>query len=191
LFNPQRKRRLARRIPGKGVSVAAENVDIDISELDEKVSKGGKSPSKGVGKKLIILLAGLLVILGVGGYFGYTMFFQEKGKGEKQAQKEKKGKEKMVLIAMDPFILNLVDPGRHLKVNLQLELVDEKEEPKVKERIPKLRDIIIMLLSSKTLDAVSSPEGKFQLKDEILLRVNQAMEKEMFKNVYFTEFVMQ
>jgi flagellar FliL protein len=97
----------------------------------------------------------------------------------------------MVLIAMDPFILNLVDPGRHLKVNLQLELVDEKEEPKVKERIPKLRDIIIMLLSSKTLDAVSSPEGKFQLKDEILLRVNQAMEKEMFKNVYFTEFVMQ
>lgn len=159
--------------------------------LIEGTSGEPKAPSKGLGKKLIIILSGLIIILGVGGYLGYTMFFQDKGKGEKQGQKEKKGKEKMILIPLDPFILNLADPGRHLKVAIQLELVDEKEEPKVKERIPKLRDIIIMLLSSKTLEMVSSPEGKFQLKDEILLRINQAMEKEMFRNVYFTDFVMQ
>jgi flagellar FliL protein len=167
----------------KGIGVEEEKEDI----LIEGSSEDAKPPSKGLGKKLFILLGGLILILGVGGYLGYTMFFQEKG--EKQTQKEKKGK--VVLVALDPFILNLADPGRHLKVSLQLELMDEKEEPKVKERVPKLRDIIILLLSSKTMDSVSSPEGKFQLKDEILLRINQAMEKEMFRNIYFTDFVMQ
>lgn len=97
----------------------------------------------------------------------------------------------MTLVSLEPFILNLADPGRHLKVALQFELNDEKDELKVKDRTPKLRDMIIMLLSSKSVDSVSSAEGKFQLKDEILLRANQAMGKELFKNVYFTDFVMQ
>jgi flagellar protein FliL len=175
----------------KGAGVDAENVDITINESEEGSAKQKKSPSKGPGLKMIIILGGILVLLGAGGYFGYTLLFQEKTKGTKAAHKENKGKEKMVLVALDPFILNLADPGRHLKATIQFELNDEKDEIKVKEQTPKLRDVIIMLLSSKTLDAVSSPEGKFQLKDDILLRANQAMEKEMFKNVYFTDFVMQ
>lgn len=160
--------------------------------LEGTPENGKKPPAKGGSKKILILIGGILLLLGIGGFFGYTMFFaKEKSKGGKEAIKEAKGKEKMVILPMEPFILNLADPGRHLKVAIQLELNDEKDEAKVKERIPKLRDIIIMLLSSKTTDAVSSPEGKFQLKDEILLRANQAMEKEMFRNVYFTDFVMQ
>jgi flagellar FliL protein len=175
----------------KGAGVDAEKEDIMIVEKEEASPKEKKSPPNGLGKKMFILLGGIIVLLGVGGYLGYTMVFQEKTKGVKSAQKENKGKEKMVLVALDPFILNLSDPGRHLKVSIQMELLDENDEIKIKERNPKLRDIIIMLLSSKTIDSVSSPEGKFQLKDEILLRANQAMEKEMFKNVYFTDFVMQ
>jgi len=169
----------------------AEKNDIMINENGDDLAGSPKAPPKGVGKKMIILLGGLVLVLGFGGYFGYTLFFQEKDKGAKVSHKEKKEPEKMTLIALEPFILNLSDPGRHLKVAIQLELKDAKDEQKVKERTPKLRDIIIMLLSSKTVDSVSSPEGKFQLKDEILLRANQAMEKELFKNVYFTDFVMQ
>jgi flagellar protein FliL len=78
-----------------------------------------------------------------------------------------------------------------LKVAIQFELKEAKDEALVKERAPKLRDLVIMLISSKTVEAVSSAEGKFQLKDEILLRANQAMEKETFRNIYFTDFVMQ
>ncbi len=164
--------------------------DIMINENGGDQSGSPKPPSKGLGKKMIILLGGLALILGVGGYFGYTLFFQD-SHGAKASHKENKEPEKIAIIALDPFILNLYDPGRHLKVAIQLELKDAKDEVQVKERTPKLRDIIIMLLSSKTVDSVSSPEGKFQLKDEILLRANQAMGKELFKNVYFTDFVMQ
>ena len=166
----------------------SEKEDIIIGEMEEG-SEAQKAPSKGLGMKMMIILGGLVLVLGVGGYLGYTFFFQEKGKAKKV--QEQKTKEKMVLFSMEPFVLNLSDPGRHLKVAVQFELLHEKDELKAKERAPKLRDTLIMLFSSKTTDSVSSPEGKLQLKDEILLRANQAMDREVFSNVYFTEFVMQ
>jgi flagellar protein FliL len=166
-----------------------EKEDIMIDEMDEGSSENSKAPAKGLGLKMMIILGGLVFILGAGGYFGYTLFFLEKGKAEKV--KEQKGKEKMVLFSMDPFVLNLSDPGRHLKVSVQFELLRQDDESKVREKAPKLRDTLILLFSSKTAESVSTAEGKFQLKDEILLRANQAMDKEVFKNVYFTDFVMQ
>ena len=166
-----------------------EKEDIMIDEMEEGSSEPKKASSKGLGMKMMIILGGLILVLCAGGYLGYALLFLEKGKAEKV--QEQKAKEKMVLFSMDPFVLNLSDPGRHLKVAVQFELLREADESKVKERAPKLRDTLIMLFSSKTTDSVSSPEGKFQLKDEILLRANQAMDKEVFKNVYFTDFVMQ
>jgi flagellar protein FliL len=168
-----------------------EKDEVMIEEPGEESPEVKKSSKKGLGKKMLILLGVIILLLGAGGYVGYSMLFQEKNKEAKIVQKENKEKEKMILLALDPFILNLSDPGRHLKVTVQFELNNEKDELKVKERTPKLRDIIIMLLSSKTVDSVSSPEGKFQIKDEILLRANQAMDREVFRNVYFTDFVMQ
>jgi flagellar protein FliL len=163
--------------------------DIMIDDTEESSAEVEKPSSKGLGMKKMIILGGLILVLCAGGYFGYTMLFAEKSKGERS--QGKKANEKMVLFSMDPFVLNLSDPGRHLKVAVQFELFREEDELKVKERGPKLRDTLIMLFSSKTTDSVSSPEGKFQLKDEILLRANQAMEREVFRNVYFTDFVMQ
>jgi flagellar protein FliL len=166
-----------------------EKEDIMIDEMEEGSPGAEKAPSKGLGMKMMIILGGLILVLCAGGYFGYTLLFMEKGKAEKV--QDKKAKEKMVLFSMDPFVLNLSDPNRHLKVAVQFELLREEDELKVKEKGPKLRDTLIMLFSSKTTDSVSSAEGKFQLKDEILLRANQAMDREVFKNVYFTDFVMQ
>jgi flagellar protein FliL len=171
--------------------MSPEKDDILIDGEGTDSPEPAKPSKKGLGKKMIILLGAAVVLMGAGGYFGYTLFFQEHTKTAQEAKKEKKTNEKMVLLPLDPFILNLSDPGRHLKVAIQFELKEAKDEALVKERAPKLRDLVIMLISSKTVDAVSSPEGKFQLKDEILLRANQAMEKETFRNIYFTDFVMQ
>ncbi|MEW6184295.1 MAG: flagellar basal body-associated protein FliL [Thermodesulfobacteriota bacterium] len=165
--------------------------DILIDEMQEDFSESKAEPSKGLGKKLLILMAGLVLFLGVGGYLGYILLWGERGVSGPGGIAAQKTKEKTVLFSLEPFILNLSDPGRHLKVAVQFELLSKEDETKVREGTPKLRDTIIMLLSSKTTEAVSSPEGKFQLKDEILLRSNQAFNKEIFKNVYFTDFVMQ
>jgi flagellar FliL protein len=171
--------------------MVAEKDDIMIDDEAAEGGEGKPSPAKGGGKKKLFILIGLVLILGAGGFFGYTLLMGGKGeKGKVEAAHEKE-KGKPVLLVLEPFILNLAEPGRHLKVAVQLELVRKEDEEWVKEGTAKLRDAVILLLSSKTAEAVATPEGKFQLKDEILLRANQAMKKEVFKNVYFTEFVMQ
>lgn len=145
-------------------------------------------PARQGSKNLIIVVLILLVALG-GGAAAYVLVFNT---GTAESRKEEKKNTKTALIALDPFVLNLSEHGRFLKVTMQLEIADAAQQQSVAEKIPQLRDAIITLVSSKSAESVSSPEGKFQLKDELLLRANQAIGKAvMFKNLYFTEFVMQ
>lgn len=146
----------------------------------EKTKKGGS-------KKLLIII--LCAALALGG--GIAYFMLSKGKAGNSAHQDKKEESKSVLVALDPFVLNLADYGRFLKVTIQLEVADPSYQQSVTEKVPQLRDAVITLISSKSAESVSSAEGKFQLKDELLLRANQAMGKDVFKNLYFTEFVMQ
>jgi len=140
--------------------------------------------------KLLILIAGALVIVLGAGVATYMLLFSGKGKAE-GSHKEAKTNEKIALFSLEPFVLNLSEQGRFLKVTMQFELANPAYQQIVSERVPHMRDAIITLLSSKSSEIISSPEGKLQLKDELLLRANQAAGKDVFKNLYFTEFVMQ
>jgi flagellar FliL protein len=150
----------------------------------------GEQPKKKGSKMMIIIIGVLVIVLGAGGFVGYKLFAS---KPDAEAEKKKVEETKTTTVALDPFVLNLADRGRYLKVTIQLEVADESLVEKVEAKTPQLRDTIITLVSSKSINSISSPEGKFQLKDEILFRANQVMggEKEAFKNLYFTEFVMQ
>lgn len=158
-------------------------------EKDDLQEEVPRAPKKG-GKTLIIIIAAAALVLGAGGFVGYKLMAGKTGGEEKVAAVKE---EKTSMIALDPFVLNLADHGRYLKVTIQFEISDESLLEMVKSKTPQLRDTIITLVSSKTLGSISSPEGKFQLKDEVLFRANQVMgtEKDIFRNLYFTEFVMQ
>jgi len=154
-------------------------------EEESKPKKKGKS-------KLLIIIIAAVVLLGGGGFFAYTKFFAKPKPAEAEQQQQQQVKEEQpVLFALDPFVVNLSERGRFLKCTMQLELIDKSYEDLAKEKTPPIRDAIITLISSKTADSITTPEGKFQLKDEILMRANAAVGKDIFKNVYFTEFVMQ
>ncbi len=159
-------------------------------ETQETQEAQAEQPKKSKGGlKLLIIIIGASLLFGAGGFVSYMLV---SGKGEVAEHKEEKKQEEMsVLVPLEPFVVNLSAPGRYLKVTMQFELVDSSYESMVTQRMPILRDAVITLLSSKSTESVSGPEGKFQLKDEILFRANQAMGKEVFKNLYFTEFVMQ
>ncbi len=145
------------------------------------------------GKLKIIIIALIVLIIGLGSGFGaYTMFIGKKGKTvDATHEKSAKDAAKIELLALDPFVMNLAEQNRFLKLSVQFELADKAYQQMATEKIPLLRDAIIILVSSKSYTSVTTPEGKFQLKDEILLRANQAMGKDVFKNLYFTEFVTQ
>jgi flagellar protein FliL len=54
-----------------------------------------------------------------------------------------------------------------------------------------VRDTILILLSSKDVASLRTPQGKFQLRDELTLRVNALLPKGGVRSAYFTEFVVQ
>ncbi len=146
-------------------------------------------PAKKSNKSLFLVIGIIVLALG-GGVGAYILFFAGKGAHE-EAKHEQKKEVKTALVALDSFVLNLAEQGRFLKVTMQFELADAADQPLVTEKTPQLRDAIITLVSSKSAESVSSPEGKIQLKDELLLRANQSVGRDVFKNLYFTEFVMQ
>ncbi|GBD39478.1 hypothetical protein HRbin37_01760 [bacterium HR37] len=149
----------------------------EIKEPEKNEKKGGK------GKLLVIAV--VLVAAAAGGFFGYKKFLKS------PHAKEEDKPVKTVLFALDPLILNLREPNRFLKLSAQFELSDPSYEPLVSSKVPQLRDMIITFVSSKSVESILTPEGKIQLKDEILLRANQVIGKNVFSNVYFTEFVTQ
>ena len=94
-------------------------------------------------------------------------------------------------VALPPFVVNLADPNarRYLKVVLEVEMTSNPEL--LEDNKAKIRDALLMLLSSKTSQDLSTLEGKILLRKEIVDRLNQAIGQAKVARVYFTDFVIQ
>ena len=98
------------------------------------------------------------------------------------------------IVAYPPFLLNLADPGgsRYLKISLSLELSKEKNFPaEVGTKEPRIKDIIINILASKTYEEISTQQGKIALKQEMMRRLNTVMSGGRITDIYITEFIVQ
>jgi flagellar protein FliL len=96
-----------------------------------------------------------------------------------------------VLVPLETFLVNLAGArgNKLLKVNMELEVEDGKVVEEIEKRKPQIRDIVIILLSSKTLEQVQAKEGKDQIRNEIRDRLNSFLVKGRIKQVLFTEFI--
>jgi flagellar FliL protein len=97
------------------------------------------------------------------------------------------------LLPLDPFVVNVSghDYARYLKVKIELEADSPATRATLEERLPQVRDGVIVLLSSKRLADITDFEGKALLKEDILHRVNGILEDGRVDQVLFTEFVVQ
>ncbi len=117
---------------------------------------------------------------------------EAKGEGAAKAGHDEAGEEFIGrTIPMETFLVNLSGNrgNKLLKVNMDLELEGGKIAEEIDKRKPQIRDIIIILLSSKTYAQLSSPEGKEFLRDEIRDTVNSFLTTGKIKRVLFTEFL--
>lgn len=115
-------------------------------------------------------------------------------RGEHEAQEKVKANADTYignLIPLETFLVNLAGSrGRKLaKVNMELEVEGEQVQEEIEKRKAQIRDIIIILLSSKTYSQVEDKEGKEHLRDEIRDTVNAFLTKGKINKVYFTEFI--
>lgn len=166
-------------------------------EKDKPVedSKETKAEQKGSYKKFIVIGLVLLLLCG-GGFAGWRFFLAEKPsqKGnEAIAETEQSPPKVSIAHEMKPFIVNLFgEKGRrYLKTKLELECDNKAIEEELTKRDSQLRDAILLLLASKTFDDISSPDGKVELRAELIARINQFVKAGTVRTLYFTEFVVQ
>jgi flagellar protein FliL len=156
-----------------------------------------EAPAKaGMGKKMILMILVGILLLGGGG--GAAWFFMG-GKDEKpnahedQAKADGTHEETGPIMELDPFLLNLADRDelRFLKVSIKLELDRPEEKTDFHNKVPAIRDALLVLLSSKESQLLRTVNGKRRVREEIMTRVNGVMGKGKIANVYFTDFIIQ
>ncbi len=146
-----------------------------------------------------ILLGVILLLLGGGGFFVYTKFFASSGEEASQTEgmlpegeKAKKPTDTKI-VSLPTFLVNLADPlgRRYLKLTMDVEVAGDKTAAELDKNMPKVRDAIILLLSSKTYADLASLENKQLLKMEIVNQLNLILETSNILRVYFSEMVIQ
>jgi len=168
-------------------------VDEDIEkEVEEEEQPAGKFPLKW------IIIGVVVLVLAGGGYVGWTMLNPQPDQtgadgGQAPDTDAVKEMEVGVMFGMDPFVVNLNEAGgkRYLKSKIEIEFVGEDVRKEMANRLPQLRDVILLHLSSKTLDEIRSVDGKIELKNALIKRINQVMKLGKIRNLYFTQFVIQ
>ena len=97
------------------------------------------------------------------------------------------------MFPLDPFIVNIYDGQelRYLKVKVEMEMAAPAVKAELDARLPPIRDAILVLLSTKTLQDIQDVQGKNQLKDEILASINKIIPPGKIAKIYFTDFVVQ
>ena len=185
-------------------------------EAAVKNQEGGKK--KGKGKLLVIIIAVLiLVVAGVAVkmfvFSGKKKPAAKKESTEQQATQEESAptapapsyapvsESNLTPVVVGPLIVNLADVGgdRYLKIKLVLLEIPsaaekgkkegEKEGISLQDAI--IRDTIITVLSSKTSDDLLSVSGKEELKNELIAAINQALQRNLVRKIYFLDFIIQ
>ncbi|MBN1225721.1 MAG: flagellar basal body-associated FliL family protein [Deltaproteobacteria bacterium] len=128
---------------------------------------------------------------------GSCLFFAcgKDKEGASGSKSKNKVEENKIIVPLESFIVNLLGKSRlgnrYLKVIMQLEISSEKDKDLIDKHKPQLRDTILLFLSNQTFDDVKTVEGKLELKQSLLSRINNILGQAIVKQVYFTEFVVQ
>jgi len=96
------------------------------------------------------------------------------------------------LVSAGEFTTNINDEGgtRFLKVEVYVEVEDEKVVEEITTFMPVIKDTILSTLSSKSVADLDVSNQK-TIKTEMKKKINAKLGSEVVKNVYFTTFIMQ
>lgn len=164
--------------------------------------EGAPPKKKGGGliKLVIIAVAGIVVLGGAAGFVDWKFTHFVLGKDKKEgaekveANATKPGQEaEGVRKTLPIFLVNLNDPmgRRYLKLGLEVELRDPQAQVELDKSDAKIKDAVLLLLTSKSYDQIATLESKLELKQEIVSRMNQVLGQGKVLRVYITEMVVQ
>ena len=160
------------------------------------------APKKKKGLPPIVLYVIIAVVMvGVGVTVG-TKFMGGANPADGETAKEETAKaEKKDHKAGEPtelFMVNdlVVNPAgtegtRFLSASIGLETYSKETFDLMEKREPLVRDALITILGSKTIDQLSDPKQKEIIRFQIKKRTEQLLHVDDLSAVYFTQFILQ
>ena len=116
-------------------------------------------------------------------------------KKEEKGKEGKEGAEKEVslIVPVDTIVVNLSGSNgrRYLKAKMNLEAKDGEVKKLIETKSVQIKDRLISILSSKTLEDIDGLEAQENLRKETKDAVDVVLKVEGVLQVYFTEFVVQ
>lgn len=149
-----------------------------MSDASKKTDAGkegeeGSKPKSGK-KKLFIIIGAVVLLLGGGGGAWFVMGrgqHDEAADAASAAKAQEKLKAARSFVTLEPFIVNLADTelDRYTQIGVVLEVENAEANKKVADRMPAIRNGILLLISSKNASDLTSREGKEKLASEIAM----------------------
>ncbi len=184
-------------------------------DLELDVAGDGEPPKKSKKLLIIIIVAVLVLILGaVGTMFALGMFddtsaeqtTEEGVDGESTDKKKKTAKEEepeeleedaIYWPISPPFVMNFEgkSKAKYMQVSLVIMARSQKSIDILKKHMPAVRNELTFLLGGQKYVEMVTPEGKEQLRSEIVETINTILKENGaslgIKKALFTSFVMQ
>ena len=176
----------------------------DAAPAAEGGGEGGGGKKKLSGMKIVLFVVLPLVVLILGGAAGAyfaglldPLLGIEKAHEEAAAEKADDPKVKRkgpgAMYDLPEMLINLNTGGRqasYIKLKVSLDLDDDLAKAKVNEVLPRVLDSFQVFVRELRVEDLEGSAGVYRLKEELLLRVNAAVQPTKVYDVLFREMLV-
>ncbi len=174
--------------------ISGEVAGAEVEEEQEQSKKKKGIPS-------IVIYGGIAAVMVVAGYFAGTKFLGSAGKAGEVAvsgteANDENGEEvtgATEMIELEDIIVNPAGTGgtRFLAASIGFEISGSQTKQLFENKMPMVRDALISILGSKTIEQLSDAKEKEITRYQIKKRVEHLLKTKKLEAVYFTNFVLQ
>lgn len=176
----------------------ATDEDVDVEGEDEDEEEGSSEGKKKVSGKTLVLIGVplLLVLVGGGLAFFFGLFDSLVGSETEVAVEEEAvlAAEEVVFYDLPEMLVNIKTSGKashFLKVKVALELDRADTVARLEALLPRIVDNFQVYLRELRTEDLTGSAGMFRVKEELLTRINAAIEPLHVNDVLFKEILIQ
>ena len=142
-------------------------------------------------RKLIIIATAVVALAMVGAAVAYFL------KGDHKPKESIALPVTPIFITLDPFTVNLQadSKARFLHIGMTLKVADFKAQTELNQYLPEVRSRVLMVLSNRQSEALTSATDKAQLATELMTALNRPLAANLppqrISSVMFTTFMLQ
>jgi flagellar protein FliL len=161
---------------------------------NEQADETAAPPKKRSRTKLILVIGATLLLLTGGGAAAFVMLAMPPGSAADPEQEESLARANIVFVDLPELLVNLNTAGRRLrflKIATALEVAGQDQAEVVRQFVPRILDSFHMYLRAITPEELQGAEGVYRIKEELLIRTNEAIRPAAVRDVLVREMLVQ